>query len=102
MAPMETKIETKDIRHLAELARIALADGEAVALAAECDAILGYVAQVTEISADADALPVAGAHANVFREDTETHEPGAYTEALLSAAPNRNGAYIEVKKILEK
>ena len=98
-----TAMEIKDIQHLAELARIAVTDEEAAALASEFDSILEYVAQVAEISAGAGAsVPVVGAVANVFREDVETNEPGAYTEALLAAAPKRHGAYIEVKKILEK
>jgi aspartyl-tRNA(Asn)/glutamyl-tRNA(Gln) amidotransferase subunit C len=99
---MMTRMERADIEHLAELARIAITDEEAAALAAEFDAILGYVVQVQEVSASVSALPAAPAHRNVFREDVVTEEAGAYTEALLSAAPNRNGAYIEVKKILEK
>lgn len=93
-------MEIADIQHLAGLSRIAITDAEAGALATEFDAILGYVAQITEISADVSAMPAHGPHINVFREDAETNEPGAYTDALLSAAPERAGAYIQVKKIL--
>lgn len=92
-------MEIKDIQHLAELARIGLTDEEAAALAGEFDAILGYVAQVTEVSGGASGVTTAPLQ-NVFREDVVTEEPRAYTETLLSAAPKRNGDYIEVKKIL--
>jgi aspartyl-tRNA(Asn)/glutamyl-tRNA(Gln) amidotransferase subunit C len=93
-------MKTEDIQHLAGLSRIALSDKEVDALAGEFDAILGYIAQITEVSADVSAPPVVGVLANVMREDVETHEPGEYTEVLLNAAPTRNGGYIQVKKIL--
>lgn len=95
-------MEVADIQHLAGLARIALTEKEAGELAAEFDAILDYVAQVTEVSANAAVLPMVGVHANVLREDTETHVPGAYTAALLAAAPQQEGAYVRVQKILDK
>lgn len=94
-------MEIADVKHLAELSRIALTDEEARELGAEFDAILGYVAQVTEVSVDIAAVHTVGAHANVLREDVETNEPGIYTETLLNAAPERNGEYIQVKKIFE-
>lgn len=96
-------MEIADVQHLAGLARIALTNAEAAELATEFDAILSYVAQVTKVSADTvGSAPTVGVHANVLREDTETHEPGVYTETLLNAAPKRNARYIEVKKILEE
>lgn len=93
-------MKTEEIQHLATLARIRLTDTEADALAHEFDAILGYVAQVTEISADVSSEKEVGVHAQVMRADEPSHEPGAYTEVLLNAAPERAGAYVQVKKIL--
>ncbi|MBI4086790.1 Asp-tRNA(Asn)/Glu-tRNA(Gln) amidotransferase subunit GatC [Candidatus Kaiserbacteria bacterium] len=93
-------MEISEIQHLAALARIRLTDEEAGAFAAECDSILAYVAQVKEISTGGSAAPSAGAHKNVLREDVETTEPEAYAEALLAAAPDRDGRYLRVKKIL--
>ncbi len=93
-------METADVQHLAELARIALTDREASELASEFGVILGYVAQLTEVSSGVVGAPDAGIHTNVFREDVETNEPGAYTEVLLDAVPERSGEYIHVKKIL--
>lgn len=89
-----------DIQHLATLARIELAPEEAAQLASEFDAILGYVAAVQEISADAADAPAHSSHRNVFREDVETHAPGEYTAALLAQAPAREGSHVRVKKIL--
>lgn len=89
------------IQDLARLARLRLSDEEADHYAHDFDAILGYVDAVKEIAAE-DAEPKVGPVANVLRDDVETHEPGVYTEALLAAAPEREGAYVKVKKILDQ
>ncbi len=93
-------MKKEEVQHLARLSRIALSDGEEAAYAKEFDAILGYVAQVADISGDTDLAPSAGALSNVLRADEPNHAPGAYTEALLAAAPDRDGAYVRVKKVL--
>lgn len=93
-------MEKTDIQHLAGLVRIRLTDEEAESIAAECDSILSYVAQVKEISAGVSSAPSAGPHKNVLREDMETNESGFYSETLLAAVPNREGRYVRVKKIL--
>lgn len=87
--------------NLAKLARIEIADVEAEKLATEFDAILGYVGEVQKITDNqqptADKEP---ALKNVMREDGKPHEPGIYTERILSQAPKREGDYLKVKKIL--
>ena len=67
----------------------------------EFDAILGYVGEVKDVSNDqhTDKLENVGV-LNVMREDGEPHESGLYTGALLAQAPQREGEYIKVKKIL--
>lgn len=90
----------EEIEHLAELSRIALSENEKEQLRKEVDEILGYVDQVKELTSDSSSVPQKGLHFNVFREDAEPHEPGIYSEDLLSAAPERDGKYIKVKKIL--
>lgn len=93
-------MEKKDIEHLATLARIELEDTEAEALSAEISAILNYVGQVNEITADRTREKTVGAVHSVMREDGEPHEAGVHTEELLAEAPTRKGQYIQVKKIL--
>ncbi len=90
----------EEIRHLATLARIAVTDEEALHLAEEFESILGYVAQVTDVAAETGSAPQTGVLKNVMRKDVVTNEPGMYTEALLAAAPIREGQYVRVKKIL--
>ena len=92
-------MQKKDIEHLAMLARIKLSDAEKEGLAKDVTDILAYVGQVDAISATEKEKKVGAVH-DVMRTDEPSHEPGAYTEDLLSAAPRRKGQYIEVKKIL--
>jgi aspartyl-tRNA(Asn)/glutamyl-tRNA(Gln) amidotransferase subunit C len=93
-------MKKEDIEHLALLSRIALREGEAEALAREITTILGYVSEVNEISGNTAQKKEAGALFNVMRPDIATNEPGSFREALLEAAPERHGNYVQVKKIL--
>ncbi|MBI2475880.1 MAG: Asp-tRNA(Asn)/Glu-tRNA(Gln) amidotransferase subunit GatC [Candidatus Taylorbacteria bacterium] len=93
-------ISLKEIENLAALSRIALPPEEKEALRKDMDAILGYVEQVQKVSGNGSAEKKAGLLRNVMREDANPHESGIHTEALLSAAPKREGNYIRVKKIL--
>lgn len=95
-------MKKEDIEHLARLSRIAVGDEEATELAEDITSILGYVSEIEEITGDAAIEKKVGALFNVMREDTEPHAGGLYTEDLLSLAPERDGKYVKVKKILDK
>ena len=86
---------------LAKLARIEIGDAEAEKLSHEFEAILGYVSDVKSMdSTDSSQESEEYALKNVLREDGEPHEGGIYTEKILNQAPEREGNYIKVKKIL--
>lgn len=90
-----------DIEALAELARIAIPRGEKESLKQEIPAILSFVETIRTVSAEASrAAPVPAAHRNVMRDDVVGHASGEYTEALVSAAPAREGAYVKVKQVI--
>ena len=93
-------MKREDIEHLAKLARIAVTESEADALAKDITSILGYVSEIEEITGNAEGEKKVGALCNVMREDKDPHEPGIYTEDLLNAAPEREGQYVVVKKII--
>lgn len=93
-------ITPKEVESLAALARIKLSTEEAVALAQEFGGILGYVDQLKQVDAKMDAESRVGAVKNVTRSD-EPHTTSAEDrERLLQAAPDREGDFIAVKKIL--
>ncbi|MDB5254038.1 MAG: glutamyl-tRNA(Gln) and/or aspartyl-tRNA(Asn) amidotransferase subunit [Parcubacteria group bacterium] len=84
---------------LAKLARIDVSDTEAESLAHEFEGILGYVAEVKK-AVSGDDEKEKPALRNVLREDVSPHESGLYTEAILKQAPQREGEFVAVKKIL--
>ena len=92
-------IERKTIEGLALLARIKVSPEEAEALRKEIDPILEFVNQINGVAGTSEA-PEAGAVRNVMREDAFPHESGIHTEALLNNAPEREGMFLKVKKIL--
>jgi len=94
--------ENIDVAKLAELSRIELTPEEKVRYEKEIGSILGYVNRIQEADLG-DAQPAdreAGVIRNVFREDDNPHESGAYSDEILAEVPKRREDYVEVKKIL--
>lgn len=87
------------VRHLAELARIALTDDEITRLAGELSAIVDSVEAVHKVAGD-DVLPTSHPIplGNVFREDVV----GATltTDEALAGAPDHDGSRFRVTAIL--
>jgi len=97
-------MDSKEVLKLAKLARIEVSAEEAESLSHEFEAILGYVGQVKKIADPSQPSPNLGEGKggvyNIMREDTNPHESGKFSEAILKNAPSREGDYIKVKKIL--
>lgn len=94
-------VTEEDVRKLARLSRIALSDDEVTKLRGEVESILAYVDAVQKVPMPEGVA--ASPHldvVNAMRADENPHEPGKYTEALLAQAPDRDGNYIRVKKVL--
>ncbi len=99
--PLMKPIKKEDIEHLATLARIELTEHETEQFAHDISSILGYVSEITDLTGTGAPEKKVGALYNVFREDTDPHEAGKYTDDLLALAPERQGQYLKVKKILD-
>lgn len=91
-------MEKDDVLALAKLARIELGDKEALELTGELGPILDYVGEVKSVSGASKKEDPA--LLNVMRGDASPHESRMYSEAILNNAPDREGNYIKVKKIL--
>lgn len=89
-----------DVRALAQLARLEVSDEELAKLEREIPDILKFVETIQAVSGKA-AAPNPEL-INIMREDENPHEGGAYTEALLKAAPARVGNRIAVKQVLSR
>lgn len=93
-------LEIKDIEKLAKLARIELTEEEKEKLLKEVDPILGYVAQLKEVSSKVEGMPIAPEHRNVMREDINPNITASNTEVLVEDMPESQDNYLKVKKIL--
>lgn len=93
-------ITTKDIEHLATLARIKLEDSEKQELTKDIDAILSYVDEIKKATVDMEYTPTPGAVHNIFRADEARVLPAEDREGILKEAPQREGDFFAVKKII--
>lgn len=96
---MGSKINEQEVRHVAKLARLACTDEEIVRLTAQLGAILDYVAQLQEIdTTDVEPLAHCLPISNVFRDDAV--RPSLSNEEALANAPDRDGEFFAVPKVL--
>jgi len=93
-------ITIKEVEKLAELARIKIDDSEKQSLSKEIDSILSYIDQIKEATVDIDYTPIAGPVHNIFREDIVSDTSKEDRERILNEAPDREGDFIAVKKII--
>jgi aspartyl/glutamyl-tRNA(Asn/Gln) amidotransferase C subunit len=89
-----------DIRALSALARVDISDAEVAKLETEIPSILAFVETIQKVDT-AGAVSDTSLR-NVMRADENPHESGVYTEALLSAAPAREGDRIAVKQVITR
>ena len=95
------KVTREDLKNVAVLSRLAIAEDKADGYIAQMDAILSYMDNLSEINTDAVkpttyALPME----NVFREDVV--KPSLDRELALSNAPLEEGGYFKVPRVLEE
>jgi len=98
---MGEKIDDAQVRKVAKLARLELSDAEVEEFAGQLSAILDYVERMNHLDTKgveplAHCLPIN----NVFREDIVKESLG--TEKTLANAPQRDGSFFKVPKILEE
>jgi aspartyl-tRNA(Asn)/glutamyl-tRNA(Gln) amidotransferase subunit C len=92
-------IDREQVRKVANLARLELTPDEEEKFTTQLGSILEYVEQLSELDVT-DVLPTTRAIdvSNVTREDKL--QPYADREAILSSAPQQEGDFFRVPKIL--
>jgi aspartyl-tRNA(Asn)/glutamyl-tRNA(Gln) amidotransferase subunit C len=91
--------DTIDIRYVAKLARIALTDDEIERFSKELGELLGHVNALAEL--DTQSVPATAQvveSRNVTRDDVI--RPCLEREVVLSAAPQRQGGFFRVPRII--
>ena len=94
------KITAEEAERVAILARLRLTDDEASQLTRQLDDILEYMDKLDRLdTAQVEPFthPLETVHA--LREDAVTNQPN--TDALLANAPDRDGTFFKVPKIIE-
>jgi len=94
------KITPELIRHLEDLARIALNDEERAAMQKDLEKILGYFEKLGELDlTDTPELVRPVPIENRMREDRPI--PGLRAEEALQNAPEREDGYFKVPRAIE-
>lgn len=97
---MQQRIDVDQVRKVAKLARLALTEAEIEEFTGQLGAILGYVEKMNELDTSqveplAHCLPIS----NILRPDEVQESLG--TERTLANAPDSDGPFFRVPKILE-
>jgi len=94
------KLTTEQLREVALLARLRLSPEEESPLAMELDAILRYMDKLNQLNTDhVEPFKHEITDLKPLREDQVTNRPD--TESLLANAPDRDGTFFKVPKIIE-
>lgn len=95
----DTTIRIDDVRHVAKLARLDLSEQELERYTQQLGSILHYVNKISELDVtDVPPMEHALPLHNVLRDDIP--EPALPVEKALSNAPQRDGDFFSVPKIL--
>ncbi|HCJ66748.1 MAG TPA: Asp-tRNA(Asn)/Glu-tRNA(Gln) amidotransferase subunit GatB [Elusimicrobia bacterium] len=94
------KITKKDVEYVAKLARLALTEEEKEKFCSQLNQILLYMEKLNELETK-DVPPTSHVLAlkNVWREDEV--KPFTHTKEILKNAPEKEGNYFKVKKVIE-
>jgi aspartyl-tRNA(Asn)/glutamyl-tRNA(Gln) amidotransferase subunit C len=88
------------VRRIARLARLRVTDAEVAQMQTELNSILGWIDQLNELNVEGvEPLTGGTSIALRLREDVVT-EPDL-TDAVLSNAPERDGPFYTVPKVVE-
>ena len=94
------KLTREEVARVAVLARLRLTPEEEAEFTEQLDQILTYMDQLALVdTAQVEPFTHAGETAGALREDNVTNRPNS--ESLLANAPDRDGAFFKVPKILE-
>ena len=98
-----TRITSDDVRKVAKLCRLEIPEDDIEKYSNQLEGILEYIAQLERI----DTLNVPPTNravevVNVFREDTVVSSSSDIRDKILDLAPQREGEFFRVPKILSE
>jgi aspartyl-tRNA(Asn)/glutamyl-tRNA(Gln) amidotransferase subunit C len=104
---MTAKVSVKDVERVAELAQLELGPEETPAMLRDLNAILDYVAELNELDttgvaplAQVSELSLEGSGQAALRADSP--RPSLDRAAVMTLAPETDGAFFKVPKVIER
>ncbi len=107
-----TMLTEKEIKHIAELARIELTEKEEEKMKDELSSVLDYVVQLNKVNTDqVEPLYQTTGLVNSIRKDEHRTEPSEgqifemdekLNKALIGQAPEKENSFIKVRSVLSK
>jgi aspartyl-tRNA(Asn)/glutamyl-tRNA(Gln) amidotransferase subunit C len=104
---MTAKVTVKDVERVAELAQLELGPEETPAMLRDLNAILDYVAELNELDTTGVA-PLAQVSELSLEESgqgtlrTDAPRPSLDRAAVMTLAPETDGAFFKVPKVIER
>lgn len=104
------KLTEKDVRHVAELANLALSDDEIARMTHDLDGILTHIDKLNELDTSsvepmAQVLEASGGTASGDRQSTlrdDIERPPLGNTLALANAPVAGSGYFKVPKVIER
>ena len=93
-------VDSATVRRIAHLARIAVKDDEVEHLKDELNGILAFVEQLSEVDVTG-VEPMTSVTPMVMKKRTDVVNDGDNVDAVLKNAPNTDGKYFLVPKVVE-
>ena len=93
-------LDDATVRNIAKLARIKVSDAEVSSLAVELSNILNWIEQLNEVDTD-DVEPITSVTDVIMPKRADKITDGDYPEKVLANAPNPEGAFFTVPKVIE-
>ncbi|HEU4379161.1 MAG TPA: Asp-tRNA(Asn)/Glu-tRNA(Gln) amidotransferase subunit GatC [Hyphomicrobiaceae bacterium] len=94
------QVDEATVRRIARLARIKVTDAEAKALETELSGILGWVKQLDEVDVS-NVEPMTRVMPMTLRKREDKVTDGEIAEQVLANAPQREGDFFVVPKVVE-
>jgi aspartyl-tRNA(Asn)/glutamyl-tRNA(Gln) amidotransferase subunit C len=93
-------VDADTVRRIAHLARIAVADAEVEHLRGELNAMLAFVADLSEVNVEG-VEPMTSVTPMEMKKRADVVTEGGDVEAILKNAPAREGNFFVVPKVVE-
>jgi aspartyl-tRNA(Asn)/glutamyl-tRNA(Gln) amidotransferase subunit C len=93
-------VDADKVRHIAHLARIAVADDEVEHLQGELNAILAWVEQLAEVDV-AGVEPMTSVTPMAMKQREDVVTDGGIPDDIVGNAPAAQGHYFVVPKVVE-